>query len=344
MLRLLVAALQAVVSVFRSQRELAIENLALRQQLATLRREGARPKLRWADRLFWAGLSRFWSRWRDALVVVSPETVIRWHRLGFKLFWRWKSRGGGRRRERRSTPAEVRELIRKMALANPLWGAPRIHGELLKLGIDIGERTVSRLMPRERKPPPQTWRAFLDNHVAWLVSIDFFVVPTATFRVLFVLLVLAHERRRVLHFNVTSDPTAAWTARQMVEAFPYDTAPRYLLRDRDSIFGAAFRSRLRGMGIEEVLTAPRSPWQNPYAERLVGSIRRDCVAHAVVLGERHLRFILARYFSYYHTSRTHLSLGKDAPERRPVMSPEAGGVVEIAQVGGLRHRYERRAA
>jgi putative transposase len=285
-----------------------------------------------------------WTKWRDVLIVVRPETVIRWHRLGFKLFWRWTSRSGRRRSERKSTSVEVRALIRKMAIANPLWGAPRVHGELLKLGIDISERTVSRLMPRERKPPSQTWRTFLENHAASLVSTDFFVVPTATFRVLFVLVVLAHERRRVVHFNITSHPTAEWTARQITEAFPFDTTPRYLLRDRDSIFGAAFRSRVRRRGIEEVLTAPRSPWQNPYAERLAGSIRRDCLKHVIVVGEGHLHRILSRYFDYYHRWRTHLSLEKDTPDPRAVQPPEKGRGVEFAEVGGLHHRYERRAA
>jgi transposase InsO family protein len=232
-----------------------------------------------------------------------------------------------------------------MASANSTWGAPRIHGELLKLGIDIGERTVSRLMPREtRKPPSQSWRTFLNNHLGTLASTDFFTVPTATFRVLFVFLVLAHNRRRVLHFNVTEHPSAAWTAQQIVEAFPDDTAPKYLMRDRDGIYGAAFRHRLKGIGIHEVVSAPRSPWQNPFVERLIGSIRRECLDHVVVLGERHLHRILASYFVYYHRSRTHLSLEKDAPDSRAVTPAIAGQVIELPEVGGLHHRYERRAA
>ena len=231
-----------------------------------------------------------------------------------------------------------------MAAANPLWGAPRIHGELLKLGIEVSERTVSRFLPRNRKPPSQTWRAFLNNHVQELVSIDFFTVPTATFRVLFVLVVLAHHRRRVIHFNVTEHPTALWTGQQMVEAFPDDTAPRYLLRDRDKIYGNDFRERIRGMSMEEVLSAPASPWQRAYVERLIGSVRRDCLDHVIVLGEGHLRTILKSYLAYYHRSRTHLGLAKDAPEPRAVQPPEMGEIVELPQVGGLHHRYERRAA
>jgi transposase InsO family protein len=231
-----------------------------------------------------------------------------------------------------------------MAAANPLWGAPRIHGELLKLGIHISERTVSRFLPRKRRPPSQTWKTFLDNHLNQLVSIDFFTVPTATFRVLFALVVLAHRRRRVIHFNVTEHPTAAWTAQQILEAFPDDMAPRYMIRDRDQIYGECFRNRLRDMGTIEVLTAPQSPWQNPFAERLVGSIRRECLDYVIVLGEKHVRRILKSYFDYYLGSRTHLSLAKDAPTTRVVQGPEAGEIVEIPQVGGLHHRYERRAA
>jgi putative transposase len=221
----------------------------------------------------------------------------------------------------------------------------RWHGELLKLGIDIGERSVSRFMPvKPRKPPSQTWRTFLDNHVGSLASIDFFTVPTATFRVLYVFFVLAHDRRRVLHFNVTEFPSAAWTAKQIVEAFPEDTVPKYLLRDRDGIFGDQFRRRVHGLGIEELPTAPRSPWQNPFAERLVGSVRRECLDHVIVLGENHLHRILKSYFAYYHGSRTHLSLSKDAPDARQVCPPAMGEIVELPEVGGLHHRYARLAA
>jgi putative transposase len=269
--------------------------------------------------------------------------VVRWHRAGFRLFWRWKSRS--RCLAESDVSAEVKTLIRQMAETNVGWGAPRIHGELLKLGIDIGECSVSRFMPPKlRKPPSQTWRTFLDNHVGSLASIDFFTVPTATFRVLYVFFVLAHDRRRVLHFNVTEFPSAQWTGQQIIEAFPEDTAPTYMIRDRDGIYGGQFRRRVEGIGIEEVLTAPRSPWQNPYAERLVGSVRRECLDHVIVLGEQHLYRILKSYFAYYHRSRTHLSLGKDAPEPRPVHPPSMGKVVALPEVGGLHHRYERLAA
>ena len=231
-----------------------------------------------------------------------------------------------------------------MAKTNPLWGAPRIHGEMLKLGIEISERSVSRLMPKGRKPPSQTWRTFLDNHIRELVSIDFMTVLTAAFRVLYVLVVLAHNRRRVVHFNVTEHPTAAWTAQQIIEAFPDETAPRFLLKDRDQIYGEEFRGRVKGMKIEEVITAPHSPWQSPYAERLIGLIRRECLDHVIVMSEKHLRRILKNYFEYYRHWRTHLALEKDAPEPRASQPPEMGAVIEVAEVGGLHSRYERRAA
>ena len=327
---------------FLSRASLHLENLALRQQVAILKRERRRPWLQTLDRLFWVILSRLWPRWREALVIVRPETVIGWHRKGFRAFWTWKSRRG--KPGRPPVPKDVRELIRRMCRENPLWGAPRIHGELMKLGIEASEATVSRYMVRHRKPPSQTWRTFLDNHVGCLVSTDFFVVPTATFAVLFVFIVLRHERRRIEHFGVTALPTTAWVAQQIREVFPWDTAPRYIIRDRDGAYGREFRARLKAMGIEEIVTAPRSPWQNPFVERVIGSIRRDCLDHVIVLNERHLRQILCSYLAYYHGSRTHLALGKDTPDGRPVQSADGGKVVAFPQVGGLHHRYERLAA
>ena len=216
--------------------------------------------------------------------------------------------------------------------------------ELQKLGLEISQATVSKYVVRRRKPPSQTWRTFLDNHLQTLVSVDFFIVPTVMFKVLFVFVVLAHERRRVVHFNVTDAPTAQWTAQQLVEAFPWETAPRYLLRDRDAVYGVAFSSRVQAMGIHEVKTAPRSPWQNPYVERLIGTLRRECLDHVVVLNETHLRRLLREYLIYYHGARTHLSLEKDAPEPRPVERLDEGRIVETPMVGGLHHRYTRQAA
>ena len=231
-----------------------------------------------------------------------------------------------------------------MYLSNPGWGARRIHGELLKLGIDVGETSVALYMVRGRKPPSQTWRTFLDNHLHQIVAVDFFVVPTLTFRVLFVFVVLAHDRRRILHFNVTSHPTAEWTAQQIREAFPWETAPRFLLRDRDGIYGKTFRDCVDAMGVEEIKTAPRSPWQNPFAERLIGSIRRECLDHVIVFNERSLKRILRSYVDYYQNFRTHLSPNKDAPITRQVQPPKLGRVIEMPVVGGLHHRYLRKAA
>jgi putative transposase len=265
-----------------------IEILALRHQLAVLNgRTTKRPRLRSADRLLWVMLSQLWAQWRTALVIVKPETVIAWQRKGFRLYWRWKSRAG--KSGRPCVSLEIRDLIRQMSTANPLWGAPRIHGELLKLGIQISQATVAKYMVRQRKPPSQTWRTFLENHVQQLVAIDFMVVPTVSFRVLYVFVVLGHQRRHAIHFNVTAHPTAEWTSRQIAEAFPWDSAPHYLLHDRDCVYGAAFRQRVGEMGIREVLTAPRSPWQNPYAERFIGSLRRECLDHIIVFNESSLR-------------------------------------------------------
>ena len=334
--------LRTLISTLASHRKLALENLALRQQIVVLQCSVKRPCLKKSDRVFWVLLARIWKDWTKALILVKPDTVVRWHRTGFRLYWTWKSRRKGHGRP--AVPSEVRQLIRRMSRANPLWGAPRVHGELLKLGIEISQAAVSKYMVRRRKSPSPSWRAFLDTHVKDLVSIDFFTVPTVTFRVLFVFVILAHERRRIIHVNVTESPTAKWTAQQIVEACPWDTAPRYLLRDRDGIYGQEFTSRVDHMGIKEVKTAPRSPWQSPYVERLIGTLRRDCIDHVIVVDENHLRRILREYLAYYHGCRTHLSLEKDSPEPRKVESPDQGKIVEFPMVGGLHHRYSRRAA
>ena len=268
--------------------------------------------------------------------------VIGWQRKGFGLFWRWKIGHG--KPGRPAVPKEVRQLIRMLSRENPLWGAPHIHGELLKLGITIGETSVSKYMVRHRQPPSQAWRTFLDNHLKTMVSVDFFVVPTIRFQILYVFLVLAHERRRILHFAVTAHPTAEWTAQQMREAFPWDTAPRYLLRDRDRIFGQEFVKQVRAMGIKQVLSAPRSPWQRAYVERVIGTIRRECLDHLIVFNERSLHRHLQAFVDYYHQNRVHLALEKDTPEPRPIQPPESGRIVSIPVLGGLHHRYERRAA
>lgn len=323
-----------------SRAALVAENLALRQQLAVFRASGLQPKLRKRNRIFWVWMSWLWSDWRSWLVIVKPETVIRWHREGFKLYWRWKSR---KKLGRPKTDKGIRDLIRRMAQENPTWGAPRIQSELALLGHTIAESTVAKYMQRERKPPSQTWRTFLKNHVPEIAATDFFVVPTVNFRLLYCMIVLRHDRRRVVHFNVTSCPTARWAGQQIINAFPFDEAPRFLIRDRDAIYGLDFCERVRNMGIEEVVTAFRSPWQNPFVERLIGSIRRECLNHVIVLDESHLIHILTAYLDYYHEDRTHLSLDLNAPTPRSAESLDQGRVIALPRVGGLHHRYTRAA-
>jgi hypothetical protein len=341
MLKLERSILSRLVSRFRSRAVVELENLALRHQLHVLRRQRpGRPRLFTIDRLLWVLLYRLWPRCLEAMVLVKPATVIQWHRQGFRLFWRWRSRSG-----RPSAEREIRDLIRQMSGANPLWGAPRIHGELLKLGIEIGQATVAKYMVRRRgTPPSQNWRTFLRNHAEGIASIDMFVVASVSFRLLYVMIILAHDRRSIVITAVTEHPTAAWLSRQLTEAFPWNTAPRYLLRDRDASYGSYFCNRVEAMGITEVITAPRSPWQNAYVERVIGSIRRESLDHVVIFNERHLRRVLSSYVDYYQRTRTHLSLDKDCPDSRPIQHRSVGTVVAIPKVGGLHHRYERIAA
>jgi transposase InsO family protein len=287
-------------------------------------------------RLIFVWLCRLRPSVLNAVVIVQPETVVRWQREGFRLYWRWKSRArGGRPR----IPRELRRLIRGMSLSNPLWGAPRLHGELSKLGIEVAQSTVARYMARGRRPPSQTWKAFLRNHAAGIAAMDLLVVPTIGFRLLYVLVIIGHHRRRILSFGVTSHPTAEWIARHITDAFPWTEAPRYLIRDRDAVYGHVVSRRLKSMGIRDRPTAPRSPWQNGYVERLIGSIRRECLDHVVVVGEAHLCRILKAYVSYYSTVRTHLSLNKDAPIHRPIH--RIGRIIPVLILGDLHHQYCR---
>jgi transposase InsO family protein len=343
----MITVLSALISLLsfrlRSRASLELEVIALRHQVTVLRRQRpGHPRLLCSDRLIWVWLYRIWPQALHAMVLVKPATVIQWHRKGFQLYWRWRSRSGQPGRPK--TRPEIRNLIRQMSIANPLWGAPRIHGELLKLGIVVSQATVGRYMPWRPKVPSPTWRSFLPNHMSDTAAVDMFVVATATFRLLYTVIVFGHDRRRIVHFDVTRNPTQVWLARQMTEAFPWDTAPRYLLRDRDASYGQAFRVRLQAMGIKELVTAPRSPWQNAYAERVIGSVRRECLDHVIIFGERHLRDVLSSYFQYYNKTRTHLSLNKDCPESRPIHPLTAGKIIPFPEVGGLHHRYERRAA
>ncbi len=342
MLPVISALLAFVAGLFRSRASLCLEHLALRHQLAVYQQTVYRPHLRSTDRVFWGWLSRLWRGWPNALVFVQPRTVIAWQQQHFRNHWRRLSQQGVPGRP--AVAKEVRALIQAMWQANPTWGSPRIVGELRKLGIDVAKSTVETYRVRPRQLPSPTWKTFLHNHIKDLVALDFFVVPTVTHKVLFVLLILTHERRRVVHFHITEHPTAQWTAQQVVEAFPWDEAPRYLVRDRDRIYGASFRQRVRHMGIEEVVIAPRSPWQNPYVERLIGSIRRECLDHVIILHERHLQRLLTDYVRYYHYWRTHRSLAMDCPLPRPIQRPANGPIWEVPEVNGLHHHYERRAA
>jgi putative transposase len=324
---------------FRSRLSMQMEFIALRHQVSVYQQSISRPKLRPSDRLLWAWLSRLWPGWQQALAFVQPRTVIAWQRKRFRDYWRRLSQRG--KLGRPAISRDVRELIQDMWRSNPTWGSPRIVGELHKLGINVAKSTVEKYRPQTRKPSSPTWKAFLSNHIEDIVACDFFTVPTATFRVLFVFIILAHERRRIVHFNITEHPTAQWTEQQIVEAFPWDTAPRYLLRDRDAIYGEYLQQRITNMGIEEVKIAPRSPWQNPYCERVIGSIRRECLNEVIVLNEQHLKRLLRSYVGYYHTWRTHRSLAMDAPEPRVIQPPEMGPVRKLPVVGGLHHHYER---
>lgn len=329
-----------LVSSYRSRRDLAFENLMLRQQLAVLKEKSRRPRLSASDRSLWVLVSKLWPRWRDALHIVRPETVIRWHREGFRRHWTRKCRSKGRP----VLDPKVRKLIRRMSEGNPLWGAPRIHGELLKLGIEISQTTVAKYMIRNRKPPSQTWRTFLENHAKEIIATDFFTVPTATFRVLFVLVVLSHDRREILYTNVTESPTAEWAARQIIETIGLDEVPKYLIRDRDRKFSEFFSRKVESTSVQEIFTAPASPWQNAYAERVIGTIRRECLDHMIILGEQHLRRTVKRYADYYNGVRTHLSLDKDSPKGRLVQFPSQGHILSRQHCGGLHHEYLRQAA
>ena len=271
-----------------------------------------------------------------AITIVRPETLVRWHRAGFRRYWRWKSRSLGGRPQ---IDADLRALIRRMSVDNPLWGAPRIHGELLKLGFEVAQSSVAKYMVKRCGPPSPGWRTFLRNHAPDIAAMDLFVAPTIGFELLYVLVIVRLERRNLVWINVTPHPTAEWIARQVTEAFPWAEAPRYLIRDRDRVYGAAVTHRLRAMGIRDKPIAPGSPWQNGFAERLIGSIRRECVDHIVVLGEAHLRRILTKYAAYYNELRTYRSLGKDAPIHRAIQ--HVGRIASGPVLGGLHHHYCR---
>jgi transposase InsO family protein len=326
-----------VADLFKSRSRLEAENLFLRHQLAiALRRAPPRFRLRGGDRVLLIWMTRLWPSLIGAVQVVQPETILRWHRAGFKVFWRWKSR---KRAGRPQIDRGLRDLIRRMSRENALWGASRIHGELLMLGFEVAQSTVSKYMVRPSKPPSQSWKTFLRNHTQAIAAIDLCVVPTLTFDRLFAFLVLGHGRRQLLWIEVTRHPTAEWLARQITEAFPWTSAPVYLVRDNDRAYGHVFTSRVKAMGIRDRPISPGSPWQNGYAERLIGTLRRECLDRMLIFGESHLRRVLASYMTYYNQTRTHLALQKDAPLRRAVQ--RFGVVVAIPILAGLHHQYVR---
>jgi transposase InsO family protein len=325
-----------VADLFKSRSRLEAENLFLRHQLAiALRRAPPRLRLRGSDRALLIWMTRLWPDLIDAVQVVQPETILRWHRAGFKVFWRWKSRN---RAGRPKIDRGLRDLIRRMSRENALWGASRIHGELLMLGFQVAQSTVSKYMVRPSKAPSQTWK-FLQNHAEAIAAIDMGIVPTLTFDLLFAFPVLGHGRRQLLWFEVTRHPTAEWLARQITETFPWASAPAYLVRDNDRAYGHIFTSRMRAMGIRDRPILPGSPWQNGIAERLIGTLRRECLDRILIFGESQLRRVLASYAEYYNQARTHLALQKDAPLRRAVQ--RSGVIVAIPILAGLHHQYVR---
>jgi transposase InsO family protein len=337
MIWLLCFVMAALTSPFKSKIRLEAENAALRHQLIVLRRKlRGRVKLANSDRWFFIQLYRWFPSILEVLTVIRPETLVRWHRAGFRSYWRWKSRS---LRGRPQIETDLRALIRQMSIENSLWGAPHIHGELLKLGFEVAQSSVAKYMVKRRGPPSQGWRTFLHNHAPDIAAMDLFVVPTIGFDVLYAFVIVRLGRRDLVWINVTAYPTADWVARQITEAFPWNEAPRYMIRDRDRIYGAVVTGRLRAMGIRDKPIAPASPWQNGFAERLIGSIRRECLDHIIVLGEAHLRRSMKSYARYYNETRTHLALDKDAPVSRPVQ--RTGVVRSLAILGGLHHQYLR---
>ena len=332
-----------LVRLFRERRSLLLENLVLRQQLVALKRRHPRPSLGPSDKLFWVIARRVWSAWKQSLVIVTPETVVRWHRGGFRLYWKLISKVR-RPVGRRPTPKEVRELIFRMVADNPTWGAPRIHGELRMLGFELSERTVSRWMKRAPRDPGRAkrWLTFLHNHREAIAAMDFFTVPTITFSALYCFFVISHDRRRILHVNVTKHPTSGWIIQQLREAFPFEAPQKYLIFDRDQKFGFEVIAAVKATRIIPKQTSFRSPWQNGVAERWVGSCRRDLLDHIVALNERHLKRLLSEYVRYHHEDRTHLGLEKGTPEGR-IRSEASGRVLSQERLGGLHHRYNRAA-
>jgi transposase InsO family protein len=337
MIALIFFLLSLVTSPFKPKSRLEAENAALRQQLIVLQRKvRGRVQFTNGDRLFFIQLYRWCPSVLKAMIIIRPETLVRWHRAGFRRYWRWKSRSAGGRPQ---IHAELRALIWRMSVDNWLWGAPHIHGELLKLGFTVAQSTVAKYMAKKGDPSGQSWSTFLRNHMPHIAAMDLFVVPTIGFIQLYVLVIVRLARRELVWINVTAHPTAEWIAQQLTEAFPWSEVPSYLIRDRDAIYGTAVTRRLRAMGIRDKPIAPGSPWQNPYAERLIGTIRRECLDHMIVFGEAHLRRLVGKYAAYYNKSRIHRALNKDAPFPRAI--ERLGVIISRPVLGGLHHQYCR---
>ena len=345
MLPFILSLIAAARVFFQSRTDTAVEVLALRQQVAVLKRRRPKPPLRPLDRLFWTLLRATWSRWKDALVIVKPETVVGWHRAGFRLYWSWKSR---RRDGRPRIKEEIRVLIRRLAQENSDWGAPKIHGELQKLGFVLSERTVARYLRslQRRGDPAKKWLAFLRNHREAIVALDLFTLPTATFRVLYCFFVIEHERRRILHFNVTPHPSADWIVQQLRETFPEAASYRYAILDHDSIFNVDVIAFLKATGFKPKRTSIQAPWQNGTAERWIGSCRREILDHIIPVNEEHLRRLIRDYVCYHQEDRIHDSLNKDTPNRRAIEPRPTtdASLISLPRLGGLHHRYTWRQA
>jgi len=325
--------------IFRRKQDIVLENLALRQQLAVQHRSIKRPKVKNSDRIFWIWLSRFWGDWRSSLIIVKPPTVIGWHKRGFRSYWKRKSRRVGRP----NIDWELIKLIRRTQKENSTWSAQRIQGELKKLGYDVCDNTVAKYMIKSTDDDPskrQRWLTFLKNHAKHIVGIDFVVVRTVFFNAIYVFIAISHDRRKILHFAVTANPHSQWAIQQLRETFAFDETTKYVIRDNDKIFSDDFKTHITTSGLEDTPTAPRSPWQNPIAERVLGTLRRECLDHMIILNEKHLYSVLYEYINdYYNVSRTHMSLEKDSPVPRPAQAN--GKIVSKPILGGLHHVYSR---
>jgi transposase InsO family protein len=324
-----------LLALFIRRKNLVLENILLRHQLLIYQRSIKRPKIRPIDRILLVWMSRLYAEWKKAMSVAKPETLIRWHRQGFKLYWRWLCGKPGHP----EIDKELRNFIRQMQANNPRWSAQRIHGELIRLGYTVSERTIAKYMRKLKKPPSQGWRTFLKNHAGQIIAIDFFTVPSVVFKVFYVFIALSHDRRKILHFNVTDKANAFWAVQQVREATAFNENTKYIIRDNDGVYGDIFKEQIPNLGLEDTPTAKASPWQNAYCERVIGTIRRECLDHMIIFNERHLYKVLTEYIEYYNSSRTHMSLNKDSPHGRAIQTE--GRITAIPVLGGLHHKYKR---